>query len=88
MKSRLFLDVVIAQGTAIFQLLSGEDKTLLVRRDAFFVLDLCLHIFNGVAWFDLQSDGLSRQGFDKNLHSTSQTKNKVKCWLFLDVVVA
>ena len=79
MKSRLFLDVVIAQGTAIFQLLSGEDKTLLVRRDAFFVLDLRLHIFNRVAWFDFKSDGLSRQGFDKNLHSTSQTKNKVKC---------
>ena len=31
---------------------------------------------------------LFRQNLDKNLHSTSQAKNKVKYWLFLDVVVA
>ena len=31
---------------------------------------------------------LFRQNLDKNLHSTSQAKNKVKYWLFLHVVVA
>jgi hypothetical protein len=33
MQSRLFLDVVVAQGAAVFELLSGEDETLLVRWD-------------------------------------------------------
>ena len=41
-----------------------------------------------VAWFDLDSDRLFRQDLDENLHSASQAKNKVKYWLFLDVVVA
>ena len=38
MKGRLFLNVVIRKGPAIFQLLSSEDQTLLVWRDALFVL--------------------------------------------------
>ena len=41
-----------------------------------------------VAWFDLDSDRVFRQDLDENLHSASQPKNKVKYWLFLDVVVA
>jgi hypothetical protein len=36
-ESRLFLDVVIGQGTAVFQLLAGEDQTLLVGWDTFLV---------------------------------------------------
>ena len=31
MKSRFLLDVVVRQGTAVFELLSGEDQTLLIR---------------------------------------------------------
>ena len=37
MKRRLFLDIVIAQGSAIFQLLAGEDQSLLVGWDALLV---------------------------------------------------
>lgn len=33
----LLLDVVIREGAAIFELLAGENKALLVRRDAFLV---------------------------------------------------
>jgi hypothetical protein len=33
-EGRLLLDVVVSQGTAVLQLLAGEDQTLLVRRDA------------------------------------------------------
>lgn len=33
----LFLDVVVRQGAAVFELLAGEDQALLVRRDAFLV---------------------------------------------------
>lgn len=33
MEGRLLLDVVVGQGAAIFQLLAGEDQTLLIGRD-------------------------------------------------------
>merc|ERR1719387_1927229 len=39
MESAFLLDVVVAQGASIFKLFSSEDKTLLVWRDSFFVLD-------------------------------------------------
>ena len=51
-------------------------------------LDFCLHIFNSVTWLNFQSDGLASQGLDKDLHSTTQTKNQVQSGFFLDVVVA
>ena len=38
MESRLLLDVVVRESSAIFQLLTSEDQSLLVRRNAFFVL--------------------------------------------------
>jgi hypothetical protein len=45
---RLLLDIVIRQRTAILELLAGEDQALLVRRDAFLILDLALDIVDGV----------------------------------------
>jgi hypothetical protein len=39
-QGRLLLDVVVAQGSAIFELLSGEDESLLIRGDSLLVLDL------------------------------------------------
>lgn len=34
MECRLLLDVVVAQGAAVLELLTSEDKTLLVGRDS------------------------------------------------------
>ena len=62
------LDVVVAQGSSIFKLLAGEDQSLLIRRNAFLVLDLGLHILDGIRGFDLKSDGLAREGLYENLH--------------------
>ena len=53
------LDVIVGKGAAILQLLSSENQTLLVRRDAFLVLDLGLDIVDGIAGLDLKSDGLA-----------------------------
>ena len=39
-EGRLLLDVVVRESAAVFELLAGEDKALLVGRDAFLVLDL------------------------------------------------
>merc|ERR1712168_818979 len=59
MKGGLLLDVVVGQGPAIFRLLAGEDQTLLVWWDTFFVLDLSLDIFNGIRGLNLKSNGLA-----------------------------
>jgi hypothetical protein len=60
------LDVVVGEGSAILELLAGEDQSLLIRGDALLVLDLGLDIVNGVRGLDLKSDGLAREG----LHET------------------
>jgi len=44
----LFLDVVIGKCTSVLKLLTSEDKSLLVWRDALLVLDLGLDIVDGV----------------------------------------
>ena len=59
MQGGLLLDVVIAQGATILKLLASEDETLLIRRNAFLVLDLALDVVDGIARLDLKSDGLA-----------------------------
>ena len=58
-KSRLLLDVVIREGTAIFKLLSGKDQTLLIRRNSFLVLDLGLYVVNRIRRLNIECDGLA-----------------------------
>ena len=50
-KSRLLLDVIVAQRATVFELLSGKDQTLLVRRNALLVLNLRLDIVDSVRRF-------------------------------------
>ena len=59
MQGGFLLNVVVRQGTAILELLAGEDQPLLIWRDSFLVLDLCLDILNGITRLNLQGDGLS-----------------------------
>ena len=69
MQGGLLLDVVVAEGAAIFKLLASEDQTLLIGRDALLVLDLSLDIIDSVRRLDLESDSFARKGLDENLHS-------------------
>ena len=39
MEGGLLLDVVVGKGASVFELLAGEDETLLIGRDSFLVLD-------------------------------------------------
>ena len=87
MKSGLLLDVVVAQCTAVLKLLSGEDKTLLIRRDAFLVLDLGLHVVDSIRGLNIKSNSLTGECLDEDLHTSSKTKDQVKSGLLLDVVV-
>merc|ERR1712113_836869 len=71
MECRFFLNVVIRKCSSIFELLSSEDQSLLLWRDSFFVLDLCLDICDRVIRLDVKGNRLSGEGFDENLHGTT-----------------
>jgi hypothetical protein len=58
-KCGFLLDVVIAQGATVFELLASKDETLLVRRNTFLILNLALDIVNGIRGLDLKGDGLA-----------------------------
>merc|ERR1712240_473673 len=52
-QSGLLLDVVIGKGPAVLKLLASKDQPLLIRGNSFFVLNLGLDIFDGVARLNL-----------------------------------
>ena len=67
MERRLLLNIVVGQRSSILELFAGEDQTLLIRGDALLVLDLRLDVVDGVAGLDIEGDGLTGEGLDKNL---------------------
>ena len=69
MNRRFLGDVVITQGTIIFELLAGEDQSLLIGWDPLLVLDLALDRLYGVTGFDVERDRFSRERFYKNLET-------------------
>jgi len=87
MESGLLLDVVVGESSSILELLSSEDESLLIWRDTFLVLDLGLDILNGVCWLDIKGDGLTSEGLDEDLHTTSESEHEMEGGLLLDVVV-
>jgi len=87
MEGALLLDVVVRKSTAILELLAGEDEALLIRWDALLVLNLGLHVVDGIRRLDFECDRLAGQGLYENLHATTQTEDKVESALLLDVVI-
>jgi len=87
MKSRFFLNIIIRESSSIFKLFTSKDKTLLIGRYAFLILDLCFDIFNCIRWFNFQCDSFTCQSLNKYLHSSSKAKDKMKCRFFLDIVI-
>ena len=75
MKSGFFLDVVVSKSSSVIELFSSENKSLLIWRDSFFVLDLLFDVFNRVRWFNFKSDCFTSQGLDEDLHSTSKSED-------------
>jgi hypothetical protein len=78
MKSGLFLNIIIGEGSAVFELLSGEDKSLLIWWDTFLILDLSFDVFNSVCWFNIKGDGLTSESLDEDLHSSSKSEDEMK----------
>ena len=62
------MGLLVAQGATILELLASEDKTLLVRRDALLVLNFRLDIIDSVRGLDFESDSLSGEGLNEDLH--------------------
>merc|ERR1719419_1507270 len=88
MEGRLLLDVVVREGSSILELFTSEDQSLLLRWDAFLVLDFCLDILDGVIGLDVQGNRFSGEGLDEDLHgTTSKSKDKMKSGLLLNVVI-
>ena len=87
MESALLLDVVVREGPTVLKLFPGEDKPLLVWGNTFLVLDLRLHVVDGVGALNLQGDRLAGEGFHKNLHPSTETEHQMKSALLLYVVV-
>ena len=77
-EGRLLLDVVVRQRAAVLQLLAGEDQALLVGRDALLVLDLLLHAVDRVRGLHIESDRLTREGLDEDLHAAAKPKHQVQ----------
>ena len=68
MESGLLLDVVVREGSTVFELLSSEDESLLIGRDTLLILDLGLDVVDGVTWLDLKGDSLASEGLHEDLH--------------------
>ena len=87
MEGGLLLDVVVREGSAILELLSSENESLLVWGNTLLVLDLGLDILDGVSRLDVEGDGLTGEGLDEDLHTTSKSEDEMESGLLLDVVV-
>ena len=87
MKGGLLLNVVVGESPSILELLPSENQALLVRWDTLLVLDLRLHVVDGVRGLDLKSDRLAREGLNEDLHTATETEDKVEGGLLLDVVI-
>jgi len=68
MQRTFLLDVIVRQGPTIFQLFSGKNQPLLIRRNPFFVLNLGLNVLNRIRRLNLEGDRLSSKSFHKDLH--------------------
>jgi len=86
-KGGLLLDVVVTESSTILELLSSEDESLLIGWDTLLVLDLGFDVLDGVCWLNIKGDGLTSQGLDEDLHTSSKSKNEMESGLLLDVVV-
>lgn len=67
MKGRLLLDVVVGQRSPVLELLTGEDQPLLIWRDTFLILNLALHVLDGIRRLHLERDRLPRHCIHDNL---------------------
>ena len=69
MDSKRGIYLLVAQGTAIFELFASENETLLVGRDALLVLNFGLDVVDSIRGLDFEGDGLSGESLNEDLHA-------------------
>jgi len=84
---RFLLNIVVGESSSVLELLAGEDETLLVWGNSLLILNLGLHVFNGIGRFHFKSDGLTSESLHEDLHASTKSEDQVKSALLLDVVV-
>ena len=67
MERGLLLNIVVGQCAAVFKLLTSKNESLLVWRYPFLILNLLLHILDGIARLSVECDCFSSERLDKNL---------------------
>lgn len=68
MERRVLLDIVVTQRASVLELLATKDESLLIRRNAFLVLNLRLDGLNRIRRIRVERNSLPSQGLDENLH--------------------
>ena len=63
---------------AVSELLSNEDESLLVLLNFLFILNHDFIVVDSVRLLDIQINGLSNQGLDKDIHASSNSKDQVE----------
>ena len=58
MESTVLLNIVVAQPFTVFKQLASEKESLFIRCNSLFFLNLCLYILNGIAWLNIEGDGI------------------------------
>lgn len=67
-QGKLFLNVVVGENAAILKLFACKNQILLVKLDAFLVLDFSFDGLSGVTGLKLKGDGLANQELHEDLH--------------------
>ena len=87
MEGALFLNVVVGKGSVTVELLTSEDKSLLVSRDTFLVLNFGLDRLYSVSCVDIKSHSSTSESLYEDLNTSTESEDKVECAFLLDVVV-
>ena len=77
---RFLLYVVICQRPSILQLFARENKPLLVRRNAFLILNLGFDVLDRIGRFDIERYRFPRQGLHGGAHTTHAKKVVTFFW--------
>lgn len=85
MKCALFLND--RKGAPILQLRASWNEMLLIRKNPLFILNPRLDILDCVRGFNLESDCLTRQYLDEDLHAVTKTEEEMKCSFLLNLMI-
>ena len=71
MKRGVLLDVIVGEPAHLFQLLAGIEQSLPIRWYTNFLLNLRLHVVNGIGSHNCEGNRLACQRLHEDLHVAS-----------------